>query len=371
MKIMYVIHGLCIGGAETLITNYLIELKRKGYEVYLVELVHVNSYLYKRLVDENVTVIYLCASKQQDISIKAVISKLISKISRINRINEIVNKVHPDIIHFHTPINQIDKLQINYSCLFFTFHTSVIRTFSIFGKKFERALINSCKKDMKIIALDERMKTELEHKIPNSKILVVHNGINLTEIRKNSLTKHELCEIYNIPDDAYVLGHVGRFHPVKNHEKVIDVFNEICMMRPKSYLILVGTGSLKSICKIRQRVEELGLTEKVVFAGQVDDAYRLVAGFDCLILPSHVEGFPLVVEEAQACGIRCVLTDTVSDEIVCNGNCYRMSSEESSIVWADTILNAKENNQCRDISELDINYTVECLIKEYSKVIDV
>ena len=112
---------------------------------------------------------------------------------------------------------------------------------------------------------------------------------------------------------AFVMGHVGRFDAQKNHFFLLEIFRKATDADPRTRLMLVGDGPLRPA--IERRVAELGLTERVVFAGLRADVPRLLLGaVDVFVMPSLYEGLGLVCLEAQAAGLPCVIADTIPAE---------------------------------------------------------
>jgi glycosyltransferase involved in cell wall biosynthesis len=103
--------------------------------------------------------------------------------------------------------------------------------------------------------------------------------------------------------------HVGRFHPAKNHERLVAVFAEVVRLQPTAGLLLVGGGDPELAEAIRRRVAGLGLGGRVVFCGERTDVPRLVAAADAMVFPSRREGLPLAVVEARAAGTPVVASD--------------------------------------------------------------
>jgi glycosyltransferase involved in cell wall biosynthesis len=141
-----------------------------------------------------------------------------------------------------------------------------------------------------------------------------------------------------IPPDAFVIGHVGRFDPVKNHAFLIEVMAEVARREPAAVLLLVGDGPT------RRRTEELvaarGLSERVVFAGARSDVPELMrAAMDVLVLPSTEEGLGIVGLEAQAAGIWCLFSDRVPREVSVVPELTRfLALDRSTSTWASALL---------------------------------
>lgn len=110
----------------------------------------------------------------------------------------------------------------------------------------------------------------------------------------------------------FVVGHVGRLHPQKNHDFLIDVFKEIKKRKADAELILVGTGPLEE--KIKNKVAEIELSESVHFLGNRKDMNRIFQAMDVFVFPSLFEGLGIVAIEAQAAGIPIVCSEGLPPE---------------------------------------------------------
>lgn len=107
-----------------------------------------------------------------------------------------------------------------------------------------------------------------------------------------------------ISDDAYVLGHVGRFRQPKNHAGLLRTAAQLRDRMPDIHVLLVGDGELED--DARRQTVELGLVDRVTFAGLRRDVPRMLAAMDMFVFPSLHEGFPLALVEAQAAGLPVV-----------------------------------------------------------------
>lgn len=121
--------------------------------------------------------------------------------------------------------------------------------------------------------------------------------------------KHNLKSELNLSDNAIILGHVGSFCKQKNHLFLIQVFNQLLQINNNYILILVGDGP--DIKKYKNYVKSLNIGNAVYFLGNRNDVNVLMNTFDLFVLPSLYEGLPVVGVEAQAAGIRCILSDEI------------------------------------------------------------
>lgn len=151
---------------------------------------------------------------------------------------------------------------------------------------------------------------------------------------------------FNIPNNATVFGHVGSFRAEKNHQMIIDVFEQFKNEFENSYLILVGEGKLRE--KIQKYVKENNVTN-VVFAGLREDLENIYPIFDIFLFPSLREGLPGSVIEAQASGISCIISDTI-DRIVDLGLglVYFVGLNLSPEIWAKKCKEVLEEKRCVD-----------------------
>lgn len=167
-------------------------------------------------------------------------------------------------------------------------------------------------------------------------VYLLNNAIDLDKFKYNeSLRKMKRKEL-DIKDDTLVIGHIGRFVAQKNHDYLIDIFNEIHKKNNNSILLLAGQGPLME--DIKNKVKELNLEDNVKFLGQRNDANELYQAFDVFLLPSLYEGLPVVGVEAQAAGLLCYLSDDMTKETKVLDITKFMSLNNTPEEWANNIL---------------------------------
>lgn len=134
---------------------------------------------------------------------------------------------------------------------------------------------------------------------------------------------------------ATVIGHVGRFNQQKNHGFLIDVFEKYIQINSNAFLVLVGVGAKQK--DIMEMVNAKGLSNRVLFLGLRDDVRNVLMAMDCFVFPSLFEGVPVTLIEAQASGLPCIISDTISSEVIVTGLVCSLSLEDSSEIWAKKI----------------------------------
>lgn len=167
-------------------------------------------------------------------------------------------------------------------------------------------------------------------------VYLLNNAIDLDKFKYNESLRKKKRKELGIKDNTLVIGHIGRFVAQKNHDFLIDIFNEIYKKNNNSILLLAGQGPLME--DIKNKVKELNLEDSVKFLGQRNDANELYQAFDVFLLPSLYEGLPVVGVEAQASGLLCYLSDDMTKETKVLDITKFMSLNNTSEEWADNIL---------------------------------
>lgn len=137
------------------------------------------------------------------------------------------------------------------------------------------------------------------------------------------------------PPDAPVIGHVGRMVEVKNHRFLLRAFAACLAEAPAAQLLLVGDGPLEP--ELRALAAELGIQDSVHFPGARRDTPALYGAMDVFAMPSRYEGLSMALLEAQAAGLPCVVSDTVSRESDVTGRMDFLPADHTG-PWAECLL---------------------------------
>lgn len=169
----------------------------------------------------------------------------------------------------------------------------------------------------------------------SNNIILLKNGIQTEKYRYNQDKRTEIRKMIGV-DDKFVIGHIGRFSEPKNHIFLLKIFNELCQKRKDSVLCLIGSGKLEG--SIKKMAVKFGIDESVVFLGSRPNVWEYLNAFDVFCFPSLYEGFPIAVLEAQASGLKCIVSDVISNEINVTENVENISLKEPATVWAEKIV---------------------------------
>lgn len=170
---------------------------------------------------------------------------------------------------------------------------------------------------------------------PRHRVLLY--GLDLTAFHQapDPAARQEL----GLPQNAFVIGHIGRFVEQKNHAFLLEVATEVTARIPDTYLLLLGDGPLRKA--IEAQAEASGLKHRVIMAGgaRPDVPRIMVSAMDVFVLPSRFEGLGLVLVEAQAAGLPAVYSDVVPEEAdIVHPLLKRLSLRCTASTWADAIV---------------------------------
>ena len=158
-------------------------------------------------------------------------------------------------------------------------------------------------------------------------VKIIHNAININSFKFDSKAREQLRKKFSIPEDSFVIGHIGAFRKQKNHEFLIGFFSKIHKENPDTFLVLVGQGPLEN--KIKKIVADQGLANYVKFLGQRSDTNKIYSVFDAFCMPSLYEGLPVVAIEAQANGLPVYLSEKITKEAIICRNCQMLKLNDS------------------------------------------
>jgi len=166
---------------------------------------------------------------------------------------------------------------------------------------------------------------------------VLNNAVNTEEFRYDERIRAEVRAELGA-GDSLVVGHIGRFNEQKNHKFLLDIFESLHRRKEDALLVLAGDGYLRPA--IEQEAQKRGLSQSIRFLGVREDVARLLQGMDLFLFPSLFEGLPVVLVEAQAAGLTCIVSDTITKETDVTNRVSFLSLDLTPDEWSSAILNA-------------------------------
>lgn len=153
------------------------------------------------------------------------------------------------------------------------------------------------------------------------KYSVLNNGVNTQEFSFDKKSRDEVRKALGIDVNTVALASIAAFTPAKNQQFILKMLRKMDESDYMFKVFFVGDGHLRS--SIEKMANDYSLQDYVEFVGKKSNIPELMSAFDILLLPSFYEGFPNVVLEAQSCGLPCIISDNITDEVVVN----------DSLVW--------------------------------------
>lgn len=192
----------------------------------------------------------------------------------------------------------------------------------------------------------------------NPKYRYIPNGVDPFEYRFDESVRIAKRKELGVEDGQILIGNVGRLHSQKNQSFLLESFLTLPNQDHRYHLIIIGDGGLRT--ELEHRIDSLDLNESVSLLGVRHDVKELYNAMDLFVLPSLYEGVSIALLEAQANGLPCLISDSLSDEGIVNGNVHKVSIENTDAWQAairQTDINRLSDNKIPG-SDFDINKQV-------------
>ena len=352
MKIMQVNYKMDVGGIESFLMNVYRNIDRQNYEFIFLT-------YYDKPFDYEEEIINLGGR-----IIRISNPKNISVVKHIKEILKVLKEEHPDVVHCHTYFNSAYVLFAAYLSGIKVRITHSHTAYAL-GKKnilkkikwsFSRLLIFLFATD-KVACSNEAGRALFG----NTKYKISSNGINLRKYFFDKSLREQFRNEWRCSPDALVIGHVGRMDIPKNHKFLIEIFSCLVKDNNNCKLVMVGTGPLEE--QIKNLAKEKNLQNKIIFLGNRLDVNEILNVFDIFVFPSIFEGLPVSLIEAQANGINCLISDTISREVAITDCIHYFSLESSNNNWATEINNISVERKNTKKQLLSSCYSIETTVK--------
>ena len=331
-KVLTILSGLDGGGVETILLNYLQKFDLQKIQMDII--VHSREIGFLEETYEKL-----------GCKIHRVTPKSDSILKNYYEINKIIKQNNYDVIHSRMDYRGVTHMLAGFICkvpvrITHTHIANLEMNGSIFKKltktilckvtKFLATNYMACSKAAAIDMFGKKMVEE-------NKVTVLKNALNLNKYTLSKEIRENYRNKFGIKNNHIVIGMVGRFHPQKNHEFMIKIFEKIASLNKNYVLMLVGGGEnidqYKSVVENNEQIRS-----RVIFTGIRNDVPNLLQAMDIFVLPSKYEGFGNVFIEAQVSGLLTIASDAVPKETKITDLISYLSLKESSDYWANYIL---------------------------------
>jgi glycosyltransferase involved in cell wall biosynthesis len=143
----------------------------------------------------------------------------------------------------------------------------------------------------------------------STKGVFIPNGFDTLKFSPDRESGMRARSRFSIPPDADIVGHVGRFHPTKDHLTLLRAARIVREELPDTFFVLCGSRVEESNQQLEDWIEELDLHDNIRLISQQEEMTSIYNMMDILVSSSLSEAFPVVIGEAMSCGIPCAVTD--------------------------------------------------------------
>ena len=357
MNIYIAESSLNFGGQELIIMKMIKGLEKNNHTVTL--LTSKNAEIYTK-------------AKENNIKVKSISFRFGSIISSFINLNKWVREEQIDMIHTNSGI---DSSMIWLCRWAFPKKVSTMRM---------RHCANPITNPSSYKTLTHKISFVTYHLVEHAKtfkdpktVFYTPPGIDILKYKNNPIDKSTARNKLNIPEEAIVIGNVGRLCDDKDQATLIDAFSKIQKSYPNTFLIIVGQDQGEKE-NLEKQINKLGLEASVKifpFSKKIEDFYKAM---DCFILTSVLEGFGLVVVEAMASGIPVITTKSGGpNEIIREGKeegiivelkDSNSISNEFGKLWKDSELKEKIiQNGYKRVEDFSEESMIRSLEKAYSE----
>ena len=357
IRILMFIPGIIGGGVEQFIINFV---------KYLPENCKVNI-VYQHEPNE------VCLKKFEEVGCKTarIVSKKENPLGNFIQSYKIIKAVNPHIVHSH--MNQFSFIPLFAARILRVKNRIAHSHINEMSEKWFTKVINHFGIFLTNLFCNYRLSCGIEasrYLFKNRNSIIIENGIDIKKFKYNDVDRKKIREDLGISNNI-VLGNVGRLTNQKNQKKLIKVFSEIVKINSNYRLIIIGSGELKN--DLINLVQDLNLTDYIIFIDSTNVIEKYYSSFDLFVLPSLYEGFPVCAVESQVNGIPCIFNDTFDKTTIFNENVSIINFEEDDYKIANYIINLNIK-RIDSINKLLMNYDEETSAKKiysiYRKMIE-
>lgn len=350
IKILWIITRLNVGGPAIQAINLTRELNNEEFETALV-----HGVVCKGELD-------ITGFRGMDVEHRILLPELgrelhpVKDIGTVIKLIGIIRRERPDIIHTHTAkagaVGRFAGAVCRVPVIIHTYHGHV---FHGYFSPFKTALFKMIEKFLaafttKIITISPCEKNDIQRilRIDPEKIAVILLGFNLDKfVHCGEKYSGEFRKAIGAAPGAKIISIVGRITAIKNHKLFLETAKLLIEKRDDLFFAVVGGGELLEECE--RTTEQLGIAEKVVFAGWWEEVEKVYADTDVTVLTSINEGTPTCLIESLSAGVPVVATNVggVAD-VVRNGETGFLVPPGDSSALASRILELIDNPPLRE-----------------------
>jgi glycosyltransferase involved in cell wall biosynthesis len=295
IRVLWLIKGLGLGGAERLLERAIPYLDRHQFDYHVAYLLPWKGALVPAFREAKIPVHCLDSRRALDLGV-------------LGRLASVLKEWRIDLVHAHLPLPgvlaRLAKQRRAVSRVVYTEHSLPSRHHVL-----TRALnLITYPLNDAVIAVSEAVAGQVRQRLRNGRpqLVTIPNAIDPEMFEVSPPRREAVCREFGLPADAHLIVHVGNLRPVKGHRYLLAAARIVVEAEPRARFLLVGVGPLDA--SLREQARRLDLDGRVVFTGFRADAPALIGASDLFVLASLHEGIPVTLLEAMAAGRPAVLT---------------------------------------------------------------
>ena len=358
-KVALVVSGLSSGGVETFILNFFKEINRvENYDKYIITHNEPSNDAKNKFENLGFT-IFTVPSKKENIY------------KNITFINKIFKNNKFDIVHSHMAKSNFIIMKLakknNVPIRIAHSHQSmkidgklkkvIYKIMQFLNRKYANIFLG-CSEAALIYGFGEKVISN------NYFYFVIHNAIDLERFKFNNSYREELRKRYNVSENEILIGSIGRFTYQKNQFFLLKVVDKLVKQNNNFKLLLIGEGELKD--DYLKYIKDNNLEKNVILETPKNDIYKYYSAFDIFVFPSRFEGLGIVIIEAQACGLNCIISKNIPDDVKIS-NLVDFLEIDSIKKWYDRLIKFNKNSD-RNYDLSKSNYNIK---NEYKVLINI
>lgn len=326
------------------------DMNRAGTETMLMN-------IYRKIDKEKVQFDFISYSQEEahyDKEIESLGGKII-KLSSTTSVEELVNAIKKngpyDVVHAHTLFNSGIamlaakkcgvKVRIAHSHTTLDNSSSIVRKIYIKGMRY---LINRHSTNTLACSKEAGKYLFGENEINKDKYQYFPNLINYEVLLEKPIKEVESFKSNENINEGIVIGHIGTFKKSKNHKFLLEICKHMNERNIDTKLLLVGGGELRS--ELKSLARQYKIVDKVKFVGVREDISTMLHSMDVFVFPSIFEGLGLVLLEAQASGIPCIVSEAIQPEADLGINLVKKLNLSDGVkVWSDEIIKVSNKRE--------------------------
>lgn len=197
---------------------------------------------------------------------------------------------------------------------------------------------------------------------------IIKNGIDISKYKYSDDMRQRVTSDFSKIGKP-VVACIGRLDSQKNPFFSLEIFKQICKLNEDAQCLFIGNGEHRE--SLERLVHETGFSDRIIFTGGVHNVNEWLSYIDCVLMPSLFEGLPFALVEAQAAGIHCLVSDTVSTESNITGLVEYIGLAQPAAKWAAEALRLAALPRV-DISDrlIDAGYSIEHTAETVTDIIN-